>query len=312
MMAPLHPFREVRSMSKVRVLPGPPFSNKFNILVNSFFWVKSIAIIGAGNLGRLVAQILIEKGHNVQSTYCIHPYPHSKRFDYIQDPSDFLREYEIVIFTAKVEFTGQESLLKEKMSLLLAHTQTSARFVYLSSDGIFDGIKGIYKEEDLASPTTLYGRNLQLCESLVQNSGRDYCIIRPSYLYGHSQGRLDGRLFKTLEAIQKGEKVARFVDMYKSPMHVAHAAEIVSSLAVDNAYQGILHIGGPRMSIYDFTAEALSCLRVSSSILEKDHIPNPVPGGILRDTSLDISLSHRITGNKALSVRESFKIYEGR
>lgn len=55
--------------------------------------------------------------------------------------------------------------------------------VYFSSDGIFDGKWRMYREEDIPSPVTIYGKNLALCENLVKKHVKNYCIIRPLYLW---------------------------------------------------------------------------------------------------------------------------------
>src|SRR5882724_3642791 len=94
------------------------------------------------------------------------------------------------------EFT----IFKQRAEQLIRGCQ-QCRVIYISSDGVFDGKKGYYAESDIPTPMTLYGRNLQYLEEKVQNLCSDYCIIRPSYLYGYSLSQLDLRLSRVQDQL---------------------------------------------------------------------------------------------------------------
>ncbi|MFZ1626748.1 MAG: sugar nucleotide-binding protein [Candidatus Moraniibacteriota bacterium] len=127
---------------------------------------------------------------------------------FIDEPESVFRGQAIdaVILTAKIEFIENSTLLQQSMQRFLQFFKL-ARVVYISSDGIFDGVKGEYTESDDPNPVTLYGRNLALCENLVRQYAKNHCIIRPSYLYGFVGGRLDERLSTACEAIGRDEEL---------------------------------------------------------------------------------------------------------
>jgi dTDP-4-dehydrorhamnose reductase len=79
------------------------------------------------------------------------------------------------------------------------------RVIYISSDAVFDGSKGMYCEDDLPSPRTPYGINKLLCENLVRQSIPDHCIVRTSYIYGYSLGTLDPRLADAQRLCERGK-----------------------------------------------------------------------------------------------------------
>lgn len=168
--------------------------------------------------------------------------------------------------------------------------------MYISSDGVFDGEKtgGLYRESDIPRPVTPYGVNLCGCESLVKCCVTDYLIVRPSYIFGHSLGTLDSRLSCVKDTLKKRGVVERFTDMYKSPMHVNQTAQIIIDLVMSN-YNGIVHVAGDRMSIYDFILREMKYLGVS---IEKFRgVPMPKkserPIDFLPDTSLNCSLMRK-------------------
>lgn len=200
-----------------------------------------------------------------------------------------------VVFSAAIETepTGQVARAMRRLVDLCG----AKRFVYLSSDGIFGGEKGRYREAAEVAPRTLYGRNLHLCEEIVRQACKDHCIIRPSYLYGFSHGQLDLRLARTRAALLAGETVTLYDDMYKSPLGVRQVAEAVAWLSRSD-FVGTVHVAGPRLSVHKFHTEAMCALGVDTAkLVAAPMLDNALP----RDTSLWQDL----TGATPLSVTET-------
>ena len=59
----------------------------------------------------------------------------------------------------------------------------NAKLIYISTDYVFDGNKGMYKEDEPTNPIDYYGETKLEGEKLVKNL-RDCIIVRPSVLYG--------------------------------------------------------------------------------------------------------------------------------
>lgn len=174
------------------------------------------------------------------------------------------------------------------------------RVVYVSSDGIFDGKRGNYTESDVPTPITSYGKNLQYFEEKIQELCSDYCIIRPSYLYGYALSQLDHRLSHVRSRLLAGEHLTYFIDMIKSPMEVNQVAKAITILASSN-YIGIVHVAGKAMSIYDFYQEAMNSLGISSERLHTAQMPTDFL--YPRDTSLSNDLLKKLTKIEPLPVQ---------
>ncbi len=256
-----------------------------------------------------MCRVLGEHGVAVVMTHRTHrKFDDSKPYDFFHDDPGKVfagEKIDTVIIPAKIEFTEDSAALGQAMERFLEFFKDS-RIVYISSDGIFDGTKGDYNESDQPHPVTLYGRNLELCENLVQKQVKNYCIIRPSYMYGFVGGVLDERLETARKELSEGKEISRFTDMYKSPLSYHQAAEIISALALSD-YVGTVHISGERMSVYDFTREGMEALGVSTTGLHGVPMPSPRPDGMLPDTSLTSTLMTERTGIAPLSIRESLK-----
>jgi dTDP-4-dehydrorhamnose reductase len=116
---------------------------------------------------------------------------------------------------------------------------------------------------------------------------------------------LDNRLQRTKRLCQSRQEVIYFEDMFKSPLHVVDAASLIITLALSE-YVGVVNVGGPRMSVWAFHKEAMEAMGVAGSVF-----PSKMPAdtGLLRDTSLDVTLCTKLTGFLPKSVTKSFLQY---
>ena len=265
---------------------------------------QTTLIIGSsGFLGRQITNILALQGNVIKAHYQNSLYPDSIRYDFFNDDLENLlnkQKVDVVIFAGMVETNPLETV---QVSMeRFAKACKERRVVYLSSDGIFNGQKGLYSEKDAPNSQTLYGKNLAACENIIANQCKSFCIIRPSYIYGFSNETLDSRLAKTREMLEAGKEVVLFDDMFKSPLAVKQVAKAVVDLSTLN-YTGIVHVAGQRMSVYEFHRQAMSALKVSIANLKSCKMP--VDKGFLRDTSLDNSMWQKITHSKPESIQEA-------
>ncbi len=117
-----------------------------------------------------------------------------------------------------------------------------ARFVYISSDYVFDGEDGPYDENAETHPISVYGRHKLLAEKMVREQCENYLILRITNVYG---SEIRGKNFvaflaKTAEAEE--EKTLRLpVDQFATPINAADIAKVLVALLNDNK-QGIYNI----------------------------------------------------------------------
>lgn len=267
------------------------------------------AIIGTGFLGQQIYNDIKDHCDEVIMTHNRNQkYPNSQKFDFFQDDISAIlgnEKIDIIFLPAKIEFNENEDLLKEAMGKFLDAAKDS-RIVYVSSDGIFDGQHGSYKENDVTEPMTLYGKNLKICEELIKKKTKNYCILRPSYLYGYVDGKLDSRFEKIKQELVENKKIVRFTDMYKSPLNYEQAAQAIVELALSD-YVGTVHISGKRMSVYEFTRQGMEALDLSTENLVGETMPKEKPIDFLSDTSLDNTLMRKLTSIEPIDIKEGFK-----
>lgn len=270
------------------------------------------AIIGTGFLGEQIYSDLLPIYDKIILTHHKNKkYPDSKKFDFFTDDiSNILNGEKIdaVFLPAKIEFEENEKKLINAMIHFLKSCKNS-RIIYISSDGIFEGKSGLYKESDIPNPVTLYGKNLKICEELIKKYSDNYCIIRPSYMYGFVNSRLDIRFKKIKNDVADGKKIVRFTDMYKSPLSYKQVSQTITKLVLSN-YIGTVHVCGKRMSVYDFTKEGMEALYLPIENLIGEPMPKEKPIDFLPDTSLDNSLMHELTDIEPSSIKDGLKIQD--
>jgi len=121
----------------------------------------------------------------------------------------------------------------------LGASRCQAKMVYLSTDYVFDGKKKEpYLENDPPHPLSVYGHSKWKGEQYVQESMRDFLIIRTQWLYGRY-----GKNFVTSILRQASEKRALSIvnDQIGSPTYTADLAKAISTLIQFDA-RGIFHV----------------------------------------------------------------------
>lgn len=271
--------------------------------------LRKVAIIGTGFLGRVLAKKFESRGVSVVHTFNQHPtFSGSIQFDiFRQDIASVLplADLDLVIFASGFENCSDSGRVYQAMRRSVEQLK-GKRVLYVSSDAVFDGFKGMYCENDLPAPRTTYGINKLFCEELVRQSIPDYCIARTSYIYGYSLGVLDPRLAQARQKLRDGEVLERFEDMHKSPVEVTQLADAIVALS-EMDFSGIVHIAGERMSVYDFHLRALCAMGESGGNIRPTRIPPLPPPEFLVDTSLDISLSKRVIGFIPATIESSLR-----
>lgn len=267
--------------------------------------VNVLVVGSSGFLGKAVMENLNKRKNVVtHATHRSRPtFTGSIPFDFWHDEVTSLLERtraDVVVFTAAVEADAPTAQLEARATRFFRACSTR-RVVYLSSDALFDGMKGNYTESDSPSPVTQYGRNLRMLESLIRNFCQDACIIRPSYLYGYSLGELDHRLSSVHQQLLSGEAAYYAEDMFKSLMEVTLAARAVVGLAL-SSYTGIVHISGERTSVYAFYRDAITLLGLPAEKLYKNRLFDAT---VSKDTSLDATLMTKLTRVPVLGVQEA-------
>ncbi len=180
--------------------------------------------------------------------------------------------------------------------------------IYVSTDYIFDGQKGNYKETDQPNPINYYGLTKLKAEELVQTYPL-YCIVRPSVIYGSTPagGKVNFALW-LIEALKKGERVKIITDQWNTPTLNTNLAEMTLEI-VERQLRGVYHLcGATRVSRFEFAEHIATVFNLNKALIDKS-LSSQFNWFASRptDSSLDTSKAHQILKDKPLSLLEALK-----
>jgi dTDP-4-dehydrorhamnose reductase len=116
-----------------------------------------------------------------------------------------------------------------------------ARFVYISTDYVFDGEKGDYREEDAPGPVNRYGESKLLGEEWVRRCCSGALILRTT-MFGLKIPPTKGLMETLVEALRSGRPLFRFTDQYFTPLYTGYFSELILRF-VSLGARGLFHVG---------------------------------------------------------------------
>lgn len=159
----------------------------------------------------------------------------------------------------------------------IAKAARGKRVVYISTDYVFDGERGQYKEDDIPNPTNFYALT-KLAGEIAINQYPHTLVIRTAF-------KPDGPWPYPMA----------FTDQWTSHEFISIIAPDIVRAALMESLEGIIHIAGERKSIYDLARRVTP--HVGKASIKNLDVRLP------RDTSLDSSKWREIASRKEFSGR---------
>ncbi|MCK4572069.1 dTDP-4-dehydrorhamnose reductase [candidate division WOR-3 bacterium] len=180
----------------------------------------------------------------------------------------------------------------------------NAKFIYISTDYVFDGDTGMYKEDAPTKPVDFYGETKLEGEKAVKGL-RDYIIVRPSVLYGGNPIKVN---FVTwvIQELKKGKGINIVKDQLNTPTLADNLVELILEL-IERDETGIFHISGSeRINRYNFAIKIAEIFNLNKDLIK------PITSDQLnwiakrpQDSSLDTSKISRI--RRPLNIEEGLR-----
>ena len=141
-----------------------------------------------------------------------------------------------------------------------------ARVVQISTDAVFDGRRGNYREGDVPSPINRYGESKLEGEQAVAAAHPQALILRTNFFTWPAPGRV-GLAGWFLEHLESGRTCAGFVDSHFSPLLASTLAELALDLLTLGVH-GILHATGRTcLTKYEFGVRLAEVFSLDPSLI---------------------------------------------
>jgi dTDP-4-dehydrorhamnose reductase len=142
------------------------------------------------------------------------------------------------------EEESYEKTVQSTINLIKLAKECKARLVYISTDYVFDGKNGPYREDAPFHPLSVYARHKLEAEQLVLKEIPDSLVLRVTNVYGNE---LRGKNFvaRIIEQCKNNQKLTLKLpyDQYASPANAWDIARAMFVLLSDNKH-GVYNIGG--------------------------------------------------------------------
>lgn len=194
--------------------------------------------------------------------------------------------------------------------LVEAANAVDAHFIKLSTDFIFDGKNGPYKEEDTPNPISYYGNSKLIGEGIVTSTAKKWAIARTVLVYGLVADMSRSNIVLWAKgALEKGNPINVVDDQFRSPT-LAEDLAMGCRLIEQKEAEGIFNISGKNfMSIIELVERVADYFNLNKSII------NRVSSATLNQpakrppiTGFDLTKSREVLGYNPHSFEEGIAL----
>ncbi len=160
-------------------------------------------------------------------------------------------------------------------------------FVYISTDGLFQGDKPLIAEEEPPKPRTAYGKSKWEGERAVEETSKRHLVIRTNF-YGWSSGRKTTFAEWLHNALETKQPITLFEDFFFTPIYVVDLAERLAAL-IESGKTGLFHVAGAdRVSKEEFGRKLAELGKLSLENVRRGTLSQ---ASLAADRPKDMSLS---------------------
>lgn len=239
--------------------------------------------------------------HQVFGTYCKTPVPEMTPLDIthkeeVERVLDSLCPDAIIQPAAQpwVDFCEQNSQESENINFngaqyIIDWCQKNKKYyLFMSTDYVFDGKNGPYKEDALTHPLNVYGMHkLRVEQEILKKLPDTGCIARTTTVYGWEKA---GKNFvaKFIKTLEEGKESPVVCDQFATPTYVVDLAHAVVRLLEEKKI-GIYHTAGPKyMSRLAFAEQIATVFGLNKELIRsisteelKQSAQRPRKGGLI-------------------------------
>lgn len=226
---------------------------------------------------------------------------------------------DVIIHTAAMTNVDQCEMEKEEcwklnvtaVEYLIEACQRHHIFlVHVSTDFIFDGTAGPYKEDDVPNPVSFYGWSKYAAEKLVAHSELQWAIARTVLVYGiaHDMSRSNIILW-VKKSLEESTPIKVVTDQFRTPT-LAEDLAMGCFLIADKKSQGIFNISGKDfLTPYEMAMATADFFDLDSTLISPtDASAFTQPARRPPRTGFDLKKSRNVLGYEPRTFREGIAL----
>lgn len=191
------------------------------------------------------------------------------------------------------------------VTLLLNAAEQKSFFVFISTDFVFDGITGMYKEEDERCAVNFYGKTKMEAEDAVIEYEYGWAIVRTVLVYGKPITGRGNILTHVKNKLEKGEEYRVFDDQVRTPTYVEDLAGGIMAV-IESKANGVYHISGSDvLTPFEMACKTADYLELNKSLIKKVTAPELIqPANRPAKTGFIIDKAKKELGYRPISFDE--------
>tara|TARA_Y100000996_G_scaffold119302_1_gene89120 strand:+ start:4735 stop:5586 length:852 start_codon:yes stop_codon:yes gene_type:complete len=180
---------------------------------------------------------------------------------------------------------------------LIKFSNVNTKIIHISSDYVFDGLKGDYIESDITRPINYYGKTKLESENFLIGSNRKYIIFRPNVIFDLNGFNFFSFIYNSLK---NNQKINIVTDQISNPTFAPHFSKIIiDSILLD--IEGVFHFGSlDIVSRYDFAVKIAEIFKLNKDLIK------PITSNLLKQKAkrpLNTSLNcNKIANNMDIEI----------
>lgn len=141
------------------------------------------------------------------------------------------------------------------------------KVVYISTDFVFDGERGLYSEEDLPNPLSVYARSKLEGEKEVEKLP-DFLIFRAT-IYGWHLDDQKSIPEWVIANLSQNKPIKAFTDRIITPIYTGFLSSVTLKCLEKNL-KGVFHIGSREsLTIYNFALKTAEVFSLNKNLITK-------------------------------------------
>ncbi len=221
---------------------------------------------------------------------------------------------------ANLDACEADPLQAQKMNTELPRTLAShvarsgARLVHISTDAVFDGMRGDYSEEDIPTPPCVYSRTKLEGEQAVAEVNPNAIIARVVF-FGWSLVGTRSLAEFFFNNLSQGRRVSGFTNMFFCPLLANRLGKVLLHMLELNL-SGLYHVVGPEpLSKYEFGIRLARRFNLDISLIDPVLFNQPSSGAVrspnlsLRSDKLTRAIGQSLP-NVSTGLDELFTLYQ--
>jgi dTDP-4-dehydrorhamnose reductase len=158
-----------------------------------------------------------------------------------------------------------------------ACARAGAKLVFTSSAAVFDGTRHGYRESDVPTPVSVYGRTKARAEELVKQALPSAIIFRLALVVGFAQDHgTNAMLNKLAEKLRAGQSVAFPNFEYRNPIDASTLTGFMLELLHHPGASGVFHVGASEsISRFELGVKLAERMGFSRDLIKPQTTPLP-------------------------------------